>query len=85
MKEDYRVGFEIDNKVQEDEIRRIRGDLLAHLRKQLKNDFILLETEINNDVKKMKPYTPSEKFKKLAEKNPAIRKLKDQLDLEIDF
>ena len=82
---DFNVGFVIDNKVQEDEIRRIRGELLGHLRRKLKNDFIQLETEINSDIKKMKPYTPSEKFKKLAEKNPAIRKLKDQLDLEIDF
>jgi DNA polymerase-3 subunit gamma/tau len=85
LKGDFNVGFVIDNKVQEDEIRRIRGELLGHLRSKLKNDFIQLETEINSDIKKMKPYTPSEKFKKLAEKNPAIKKLKDQLDLEIDF
>jgi len=85
LKEDYKVGFVLDNKVQEDEILRMRGELLGHLRRKLKNDFILLETEINKDIKKMKPYTPTEKFKKLAEKNPAIKKLKDQLDLEIDF
>ena len=85
LKGDFNVGFVIDNKVQEDEIRRIRGELLGHLRRKLKNDFIQLETEINSDIKKMKPYTPSEKFKKLAEKNPAIKRLKDQLDLEIDF
>ena len=72
-------------KVQDDEINRIRSKMLGYLRHKLKNDFIQLKTIINTDTRKMKPYTPAEKFMKLAEKNPAIRKLKDQLDLEIDF
>ena len=37
------------------------------------------------DEEQVKPYTSRDKFKHMAEKNPAINKLKSQLDLDIDF
>jgi hypothetical protein len=40
---------------------------------------------INKNPETIKPFTPQEKFKKMAEKNPAIKTLKDKFDLEIDF
>ncbi len=32
-----------------------------------------------------KAYTPQEKFAQMAEKNPELKAMKDQLGLEIDF
>jgi hypothetical protein len=32
-----------------------------------------------------KAYFPDEIFRKMTEKNPEIKKLRDELDLEIDF
>ena len=32
-----------------------------------------------------KPYTPKEKLERLIEKNPAIKKMQQQLGLELDY
>jgi hypothetical protein len=32
-----------------------------------------------------KVYTPADKYKRLAEKNPALAKLRQALDLDVDF
>jgi hypothetical protein len=54
------------------------------LRKELQNTELQLTTVINYvaDIKKL--YTQREKFMHMAEKNPSINKLRQQLDLEID-
>ncbi|MCX6233511.1 MAG: DNA polymerase III subunit gamma/tau [Bacteroidetes bacterium] len=83
LKEDFVIEFAIDNKVQEDEIRK--AEVLAHLRRQLRNDLIRMITVLTNDQHDLKPYTPMEKFKKMAGKNPDIITFKEKLDLEIDF
>lgn len=85
LKEKYQIELVLENHVQEDEINLKKNDLISFLRKRLKNDLILISTVIQKDTSESKPYTPMEKFNKMAEKNPALRKLKNQLDLEIDF
>jgi len=57
----------------------------AFLRKNLNNFKIQLNTQIVLTQEKTKPYTPEEKFNKMAEKNPELINLKKTLDLEIDF
>ena len=85
LKEKYLVELVLENHVQEDEINLKKSDLINFLRKKLKNDLIHISTVIQKDISESKPYTPMEKFNKMAEKNPALRMLKNQLDLEIDF
>jgi DNA polymerase-3 subunit gamma/tau len=85
LKEDFNIELIIDNKVQEDEIRAKKFELVGLLKNRLKNDFIQVYTTISVSQQDVKPYTPMEKFKKLAEKNSGIIRLKDQLGLEIDF
>ncbi len=85
LKEKYLIELVLENHVQEDEINFKKNDLIYFLRKRLKNDLIHISTVIQKDISELKPYTPMEKFNKMAEKNPALRKLKNQLDLEIDF
>ena len=50
------------------------------------NDFITINIVLA-DIKEQqdKAYFPDEIFKKMTEKNPEIKNLRDQLDLEIDF
>ena len=75
----------LDNKVQEDEINLRKAELAGFLRETLKNSGIRIQTLINQNPQDSKPYTPVEKFKKMAEINPTLIKFKDQLDLEVDF
>ncbi|MCD4746035.1 MAG: DNA polymerase III subunit gamma/tau [Bacteroidales bacterium] len=85
LKDNFIIEFTVDNKIQENEINENKLDLLGFLRKELKNEPIDLKILIVQNKKEDKPYTSEEKFKKMAEKNPAIIKLKNQLNLEIGY
>jgi len=85
LMEEFRIDFSIDNRLLEEELNEKKGELLGYLKKELNNYKITLQTRISEADKNFKPYTDKEKFEKMAEKNPALRKLKDELDLEIEF
>ncbi|MDB4303832.1 DNA polymerase III subunit gamma/tau [Desulfosarcina sp.] len=85
LKDNQVIHFTVDNKIQQKEIDERKLDFLPILRKKLNNYSIQLEVEVNEQVKIVKPYTAQEKFKKMVEKNPALKTMKDQLNLEIDF
>lgn len=83
---DHTIAITADNKVIEGEVRTIMQDIMAFLKAELKNDFIRAEIRLA-DIKDQqdKAYFPDEIYKKMAQKNPEIKNLRDQLDLEIDF
>jgi DNA polymerase III subunit gamma/tau len=85
LKEDFTIELTISNKSQEELIDNEKTILLTYLRKELKNGAISLVTILNKDLKPARPYTPQDKFKHMADKNPNINKLKQEFDLEIDF
>ncbi len=85
LKENYIIHFTVDNKIQKKEIDERKMDLLPVLREKLNNYSIQLEVIVTEQIKNIKAYTPQEKFNKMAEKNPALKVMKDQLNLEIDF
>ncbi len=64
----------------------IHTDLCEHLRKTLNNYAIrlILTVSVEQDENPV-PYTISEKFKKMAEKNPAMNHFKSKFNLELDF
>jgi DNA polymerase-3 subunit gamma/tau len=85
IKEVDQLELIIDNKVQEDEINSKKADLLGYLRKELNNYKISLILKIKQVVSEVRPYTTKEKFNSMVEKNPDVLKLKEQLDLDIDY
>jgi DNA polymerase-3 subunit gamma/tau len=85
LKDDFGIELTIDNVVQEKEITDRKLDILTYLRRELNNYKIQLLIVINKNPNKVKAFNPQEKFRKMAEKNPAIKKMKDKFDLEIDF
>ena len=85
LQEKFQVEFTIENKVQEEALEQEKTDLLGFLRKELNNYSITLKTIINIVDSERKPYTATDKFKRMAEKNPAINKLKQQFDLDIEI
>ncbi len=86
LKENHAVDITADSKVLEREIRDLLPDITGFLREKLNNDFISLNIVLA-DIKEQqdKAYFPDEIYKKMTEKNPEIKNLRDQLDLEIDF
>jgi len=76
------ISFAIVNDVQEKYLREEKPELLGHLRRQLGDP--ALELEVIKEVVVMKPrYTAMDKFKLMAEKNPALLTLRDEVDLDL--
>lgn len=84
LPEKHLIRFKADNKM-------IAGDhlklnnLLAYLKQELNNYHIEIKTEVLDKPENTRAYTDREKFEQMARKNPALNKLKSELDLEIDF
>ncbi len=84
LKENFLIELNIDNSMEDASLNIEKIELLEYMRKQLLNNGIQLIQKINIAVDTKKLYTQREKFMHMAEKNPNINKLKQQLDLEID-
>ncbi len=84
LSEDFRIIFKTDNKIIANDNVNLT-ELLGYLKKELNNYEIELNTQITAKEENNKAYTDQEKFEQMANKNPNLRKLKNNLDLEIDF
>lgn len=64
---------------------KFESDLIRFFRKALSNTHIQLEKEVNEQEKSRSLYTSREKFEYMAQKNPALRELKDRLGLDFEY
>jgi len=82
---DKMIDFTVDNKIQKKEMEDRLTEFLPPLRQKLNNFHLQLNIKVTEQTTGQKAYTPQEKFAQMAEKNPELKKMKDQLGLEIDF
>lgn len=86
LNEDYRVVVTVDNKIQHNDIFLKLPEILQFLRNELKNWGIQLEILIaDRPQETRRPYSDEDKLAAIIDKNPAIKSLKDQLNLDIDL
>ncbi|MBW6490869.1 MAG: DNA polymerase III subunit gamma/tau [Lentimicrobium sp.] len=86
LADDFKVVVTVDNKIQSSEVIGKRTEILSFLRQELKNWGIQLEVLVSDRPSaSRKPYTDQEKFDAMVKDNPAIKTLKDQLNLDIDM
>ena len=85
LQDHWNISFTIDNKVQEDELNLRKTEMMEFLRSHLNNYKIQIQTTIVETQKNLKPYTDKEKYELMAGKNPALRTLREELDLEIEY
>jgi DNA polymerase-3 subunit gamma/tau len=81
---DFVIEFTVDNNYQKKVLEEKSADILPILRKKLNNYSLRLNINVVENTIEAKAYTAAEKFNKMAEKNPSLKSLKDQLGLEID-
>ncbi len=84
LKEDFLVELTIANAVQEKDFDREKSDLVAFIRQKLNNYGIQLQTTLAEKVT-VEHKTPKEQFKEMAQSNPSLIKLYEQLDLDVDY
>ena len=80
------IHIEVNNEIQVDLLTiSLRTEILNHLRKELHNSTIHLEVVVSKEEAKTMIYTQADKFKFMAEKNPAMNDLKNILGLDYDY
>ncbi|MGA3014198.1 MAG: DNA polymerase III subunit gamma/tau [Bacteroidales bacterium] len=84
LKEDFLIEFCVDNKVLAEDLHQNQNNLLEFLTSRLKNTKIHLQIIVPDHPIGVRPYTDREKFGRMAEKNPGLLDLREQLDLEIE-
>ncbi|MCD4773845.1 MAG: DNA polymerase III subunit gamma/tau [Bacteroidales bacterium] len=84
LKDDFIIEFKVDNKLVVGNNINILN-LQGYLKKELNNFKINLAPVLAQKEDNKAAYTDAEKFNKMAKKNPELKNLKDQLDLEIEF
>jgi DNA polymerase-3 subunit gamma/tau len=86
LKENLNIEFLLDNAAVEKDISDIKMELMAFLRQNLDNGSIQLTTAVDKSAAaETKVYDPKEKYRRMAEKNPALQELKNKFDLDIDY
>lgn len=79
------VVFPLKNETQEVELLKEKRNLFDFLKKELRNAKLQLEIEyIREENGSHRAYTAADKYKVLAEKNPALDKLRNMLNLDIE-
>jgi len=81
------IMLNVINTFQEEEIKANMPELLTFLRNGLNNQLITIEINIIpvEENKTVKPFTVKDKFKSMSEKNPDVIKLKNKLELDLDY
>jgi DNA polymerase-3 subunit gamma/tau len=77
--------IELNNEVQKEMLVNIKQDMLDELRKLVSNKQMQLEIKVSEIVGEIKAYKPADKFKLMAEKNPALLEFKKRFDLDIEY
>ena len=70
------------NTYQERDLNREKPVILQFLRRQLHNDGVRMEVEVNEMKVEKVPYTPQEKFNLMAQKNPNLLGFAQTFDLQ---
>jgi DNA polymerase III subunit gamma/tau len=80
------IHLEVDNEIQIDLLTTtLRTEVLNFLRRELQNSTIHLEIVVAEQENTTLIYTQADKFKFLAEKNPALHELRSVLGLDYDY
>jgi DNA polymerase-3 subunit gamma/tau len=79
------ILIELNNEVQKEMLIIIKQDMLDALRNILQNKQVQLEITVSEIVGEVKAYKPADKFKLMADKNPALLEFKKRFDLDIEY
>ncbi|MDO9154388.1 MAG: DNA polymerase III subunit gamma/tau [Paludibacter sp.] len=81
---DNELEIYVSNIMQENEIKRLQGEIISYLRQQLKNSSVQLTVKITEENEIQRAFSPEESYKIMAAQNPALEILRKNLQLEID-
>lgn len=74
----------VSNILQEKELKRLQNDIVDFLKNHLQNTFIRMNIKMMEETERTRGTSPEDRFRLMTEQNPALAKLRDGLNLEID-
>ena len=74
----------VSNTLQEKELKKLEPDLLSFVRTHLQNTKVKIKIHIAEETEMQRANSPEDRYKILAQQNPALDILKSGLQLEID-
>ncbi len=84
LKENFQIEYHVPNIVIKEDKLNVNV-LLDYLKKELNNNQITLKAIVDTQTQATEAYTDRERFEKLTKDYPALRQMKDKLDLEFGF
>ena len=85
LRADHTVCLKLENNLQLQQLNGMKGEVLTFLRQQLQNQLVQVQAEVVTQENKKVIYTSQDKFRYLAEKNPALVELRNAFGLDIDY
>ncbi len=83
LENEFQITIVLSSQLHVDLFSEIKSDLLLFLRNQYKSKLIsIIESIEEQQIQNSKPYTNEDKFKFMIQKNPALVKLKQSLNLD---
>ena len=74
----------VNNVMQENELKKIQTDIVQFLINRLKNSSISMLIKVAEESEMQRTLSPEERYKSMVDQNPALEKLRKNLQLEID-
>ena len=81
--DNFQVQLTLPNKLMAGQLEREKPGLNKHLRENLNNYGIAIQIIVSETVTKKFVYTPQEKYEKLVELNPLLKRLKEAFKLDL--
>lgn len=75
----------MNTELEQEFLTEIKFRLLDYLKWYLHNDHITIDAKITKALTAQKLYTSKEKYDFMVSRNPALKKLKDDLGLDFDY
>jgi len=74
----------VSNILQEREFNRLKPDIIEFMRFRLQNSALSMNIKVMEETERTRGTSPEDRFRLMTEQNPALAKLRDGLNLEID-
>lgn len=78
------IHFKVANRVQEEDLKVIRAEMMDFIRKRLNNHHLQLQVHLaETGEQKLTFLSERDKYEQMVKKNPALEELRKRLDLDL--
>jgi hypothetical protein len=81
---EHTVTIPIDNKIVAQELQSMRPQIETYLRKQMQNNKINIQIELEEVNKNHRIVSRIEQYQMMEQQNPSLKKLKEMFELDLE-